>query len=1159
MKFSDHINVDTVYTRSINVERDADSLDIVRSYVPTSRAINTLYRVSDTFTQDNIPRSWALIGPYGSGKSSFAVYLSHLIDDLSKDSTGYAYNILKKVDAELFGKFRDHIGTSKGYLQVLITGSPEPLAIRFLSAMHDASVKFWGKSGRNPKIINKIAEYIDRPEVSPSDVIVLVEELDKAVKRVGKGILIVFDEFGKFLEYEARHYEANDIYLLQMLSESALDHKRSSLFVFILMHQGFEEYARGLGNTLRNEWSKIQGRFETIPFLESTEQTINIMGKALINTLPEKSIKIIEDKCDETVEVLLDEKALPSTLTKDQAVRLFVECYPLHPITTLILPVLCQKMAQNERTLFSYLGSKEYFGFKDRVEKIVSIRDWIMPWEIYEYFIQNQPTVLTDPITQRRWAEVVTAVERLGDAHSNDIEMLKTIGLFNIIGIQAGFKASKNLVELCAENQGSFSQTIDNLVKKSVLQFRKFSNEYRVWQGSDFDLDAAVKEELGQIGRFDLPDAIEKNKPLSPLVAHRHSIEKGALRYFIPFFVDINSYKRLKPKGVQQRIILCIAESQSEFILGKTKVTEYFQDHDVIAIFPNGEQLRQAVGEVLALNRVRQNYPELNTDPVAQREFKDRLNSAEAIQDQLISSLFKYPELSQWFWNGHNYQIGTKRNLQELLSVLLDKIYFASPIVKNELINREKPSAQAVAARNKLVFAMITHMNEKGLNIKKFPAEKGIYMAFLKATGLHRENNNGTWNLCKPYENDEYNFYPVWDRIEQFISTTAKKEKSFAELDEILTSPPYGIKAGVLPIFYLTVFLYYQKDLAFYEDGLYAPYITKQHIERFMKRPDRFAVQRLEIKGLRASLFDRYAKVLFGKNADLNISLLDITRPLAKFIDELEDYTQNTNRLSDASKNTIKAFKLAKSPADLLFNRLPKACAFPSIDPDETNTEKIEGFSDALIKVIRELRDAYKNMKSEFLNIMQSTLLPDIKEKLSLKIFREKVRRRYDGLEQFTVDTKGLRAFVCQLGEKDGDDKLWFERVLLFLGNKAAKRWSDIDRDKALLKLSEFSKSLIDLRILQDHHIKNQLDSTDDFDLILIRCMRLGDSANEKTVTLDTQKKSLLKQHKTKIAEVLEGLDDQTRVDLLADILDGYLSNRVANKNESQDNKVSNG
>jgi len=1146
MKIRDFIDIDTVYTRSINIERDSDSDEIVKAYIPTSRAVNTLHRISNTFDQKNTPRSWALIGPYGSGKSSFAVFLSHLMDNNDKSATRSAYDVLSPVDGDLCDKFRNHIQDTKGYVPILITGAPEPLGKRFLSGMYDATQKYWNNTvGRKPLVINKIKDKLSQTTITIAEIIELLEELQEAVQKTGSGIIIILDEFGKFLEYEARHYGANDIYLLQVLSELAVTKSNANLFIFTLMHQGFEAYARGLSRTLRNEWSKIQGRFETVPFLESTEQTIHVLSKAFINNFSEEQHTIYE-RCLKVATVLSKEDALPGSLEPDKAADLFAKCYPLHPVSTILLPVLCQKMAQNERTLFSYLGSKEAFGFKDSLSKLESTVEWILPWQIYEYFIQNQPGVITDPIAHRRWAEVVTAIERLGDAPSKDIQMLKTIGLLNIIGAQAGFKASKKIVESCSSSKKAATAATKSLVERSVVQFRKFSNEFRVWQGSDFDLELAVQEELGQIGRFELPETIEQLNPLHPIVAHRHTIEKVTLRYFAPFFVDVNNYKNLKSKGNQQRLIFCLTETADEIEAAKNDVVSYFGKFDIIAVCSNGDQLRQVVGEVLALKRVEQNSPELNSDPIANREFKDRLFAAEMFQESLLSALIESPQASHWYWKNEKVSIHNKRELQQQLSAILDSIYFKSPIIKNELINREKPSAQAAGARNKLVFAMLHDIEKEELGIEKFPAEKGIYKSFLQATGLHQLNeDNNNWELVPPEEDNHYNLYPVWMCIQNFLETTQKMPKSFTELNEVLLAPPYGVKAGVLPLLYLTVFLCKQKDLAFYENGIYTPYITDQHIERFMKRPDFFTIQLLKISGIRASLFNSYSKVLYGDNPNRKINLLNIARPLAKFVAELDEYTKQTNRLSDSSQKALKAFDLASSPADLLFNRLPNACAFPKIDPDETNKNKIKGFTNALISVIKELRDAYKKMIDEFADLISNSLLPDYNEKMELPELRSKVQARYEDLETFTVDSKGLRPFIEQITEKKADDIVWFNRLLLFLGEKAPNKWTDIDRDNAVLRLTELSQRLIDLRIIQGYFIENKAKFKDSFEIIRLRSMRYGKTDNDEIITIDLSEKKYIDDQKDKFYSLLSDLNsDKSRIAILADILDGYLTDK---------------
>ena len=49
MSIKDKIHVNTHYTRSINLERDADSLEVVNAYIPTSRALRLFSRVAEGF------------------------------------------------------------------------------------------------------------------------------------------------------------------------------------------------------------------------------------------------------------------------------------------------------------------------------------------------------------------------------------------------------------------------------------------------------------------------------------------------------------------------------------------------------------------------------------------------------------------------------------------------------------------------------------------------------------------------------------------------------------------------------------------------------------------------------------------------------------------------------------------------------------------------------------------------------------------------------------------------------------------------------------------------------------------------------------------------------------------------------------------------------
>ena len=1152
IKLQDLISINTNYTRSINLERDANSSAIAQSYIPTSRTISTLTRIADSLNKEDNPRAFALIGPYGSGKSAFAVFLAHLLGPADNEGTKAARQVIHKADQHLHNEFSFHTEGTFGYLPVLITGTPEPLAKRFVESLYQAAKQYWQeKPGPNHAIVKEL-EHCSGEQLSIKQIMDLVSQLQDAVSKNGRGILIVFDELGKFLEYEARHYGANDIYLLQALAEHAYKGNEANLFVAVLMHQGFEQYARGLGETLRNEWAKVQGRYENIPFLESTEQTLRIVATAFQHHFDKTQQAIVTKKCASIAAILEKQNAFPGILAGKEAADLFTRCYPLHPVAALILPILCQKLAQNERTLFSYLGSKEPHGLKDSTSKLTNFGDFVSPWEMYEYFIRNQPAVLNDPATHRRWAEVITALERLGDAPADEIELVKTIGLLNIIGAHSGLKASQIIIELCFSDKEKAHHAITALTKKSIIQFRKYSNEFRVWQGSDFDLESAVQDELNQISHFVLPESLNDRKALPPVVARRHTIEKGALRYFKPLFVDPVSYTHETNHASMQRIILCLVETQDDKEIFHKDIVGYFSNQDIVVLCPNGDQLREATAEVLALQRVQTNRPELNSDPVAMHEYKDRLAAAEQDEDELLAAFIETPEIGEWYWRQTKLVVNNKRKLQQELSRILDKVYHAAPVFKNELINREKPSSQATAARNKLVAALLHNADKQDLGIEKYPAEKGIYLALLKEAKLHKEIN-GKWQIASPDRTENpLNIYPVWKKITDFLEKTETRPRSFAELNEELKAPPYGVKEGILSVLYATVFLRYQHELALYEDNVYTPYFTDQHLERFVKRPDFFSVQRFRISGMRATIFQQYVKALYG-DTEQSKSLISIVKPLAKLTTELPEYTKSTKNLSPTAQKVRKAFDLAKSPEEVLFTILPKACGLGVIDPNKVDEDSLKGFSATLMGALRELKYAYQNLLTDLLSNITEALLPHNKVELSISELRYKLAGRFDGLAQYTVDVKGLRAFLLHICKAEENDERWLEGLLMFLGNKPAKNWSDIDREGADLKLTEYSRRLLDLRTLQVTHERYAAKNRKDFDIILLKAMRHGKTENERAICIDRNKKDSFVNTKEEINALIKGFDAESQLAILAELVDEFMEHsrlRSSEKNE---------
>ena len=165
------------------------------------------------------------------------------------------------------------------------------------------------------------------------------------------------------------------------------------------------------------------------------------------HNLTKTNIAKIKKDLKEPVQEILNSKIFPNINKIREGVNFFKEVYPFHPLTSFILPLLAQRLAQNERTVFTFLGSSEAYGFNELADQI-DFPEYIMPHHVFDYFVNNQGSYIHDHLTHRRWVEVLNAIERSGDIDSNALNILKTIGLLNIIGVIANFKSSPELLSI---------------------------------------------------------------------------------------------------------------------------------------------------------------------------------------------------------------------------------------------------------------------------------------------------------------------------------------------------------------------------------------------------------------------------------------------------------------------------------------------------------------------------------------------------------------------------------------------------------------------------------------------------------------------------------------------------------------------------------------
>ena len=1048
------IEVDSHYTRAVNVERDGAAAG-VESYILTGNARRLLRRIAETAAKEKTIRTWTLVGPYGAGKSAFSLFLSALLASRDTKHGAMARKLCKREDKPLADKYEILTKAQKGFCPVFVTGAREAMAPRLLARLTDSLNDYF--DGKSPPVIAAVREAAEK-NAPVSEVVELLRRAGAAVmEHGGGGLLVVVDEMGKFLEYDAETPDSDNAYLLQALGETTLARGKKDAHIFLLgvLHHSFSFYTRGLGNDARAEWQKVEGRFSQLGFSETPEQMLHLMARAIRQQFTDADKKEISRALALPAKTLYESGLFEERAFADDVGSLFAPCYPLHPLSAALLALLSQKAGQNERTLFGYLAGGHPRGFANGVKSLQRAGDFIPPWELFDYFADGGAFFAADSVLARRQAEIEDALHRLGnDAPLEQVQMLKTIALLNIVGARGKFAASDAFMTSLFGKKAK--PTLAALQKRSIVVYRKYADEYRVWQGSDFDLEDALRRELDKAPPFRLADELNNAAVAPPLVAHRHAIKTGNIRRLPLLFADAATMKENKAaQNAEPRLIVYLAKGEQEC---PADVLALLGGNDLLTVGHGGDALESTRKERRALEVI-VNKQELNGDPVAQAEVKERLAQTARMERRLVTSLTAPFDGRIVHWRGNKLKANNRRVLQGIVSDALDAVYNKAPRVANEMINRDNPSTQATAARNKLLSALRRNVGVKDLGIEKYPPEKAMYLSLLKRTGLHRREEK-QWRLRPPRENDEHNFYPVWKRLDDFLDDTKTVARAFTELENELCAPPYGVKRGLLEIFYALAIFANEGELAVYEDGAYQPFFQEYHLERFLVRPDTFTFRRVRIGAVGAGVLRSYQSILGGKSK--RGEMLAITRPLSQHIAALPDYAKNTKRLSKQALGFCRAVGAAKSPWEMLLEDIPKALGFSQ---QELSSEtKRTNFAAMLTEVMTELDGALPGVKSKFGELLAQGA--DLPKDTPLSEVRKIIGGRFVGLDEYTVDKEGVGAFL-QRALDESEDGVWLDRMLLFLSGKSAAKWDDSDCDFAEHKLAEYVRKAKELEKLR--------------------------------------------------------------------------------------------
>ena len=668
------------------MSRDSDS-DI--GYLVTPNAERVLSTIEENVSRGQ--KAFNLIGSFGTGKSSFLLALEKSLL-LTQNYFSSRFNGKAKV-VKLVGEYRSLIES-----------------------------------------LNEEFEIEDDLEGNQKLFDAIYQEYETVKNKEG-ALFIILDEFGKHLEYAVQNDTSKEVYFLQKLAEFVNAEDRD-IIIITSIHQNILSYSNSLSKNQRDEWKKVQGRFYELPFNEPIEQLLFLVAKA------SKSVK----KNDVRTFELANKHNLFSSINPNSD-SLESSLYPLSFVSGYVLASALQRYGQNERSLFTFLNSIYFSQVKERNLRF-ELED------LYDYLFQHFYSFLVDKGNPdfNKWSGIKIALERsenIVEINRNVSEaFLKSLGLLSIFS-KAGARLNESFFTDYLDyvfSKKEIKGALKTLEKNKIIRYSKFDDSFKLFEGTDLDIERAISEAENKIDGIDVLKKLNTHFTFPARIAKAETYKKGTPRLF-KFELTNRPHKETPENHIDGFINLIFSEkSLSQKEMSESSITKL---PILFGYFTNTSEIAATLNEIEKTEEVLRNIEDQN-DRVAIRELNAIINSHKNLLEHYVMDSL-YSSKVSWFENGRSVEIKSGREFNKILSQITERVYPVTPVLHSELINRHRTSGSISFARKNYWNALVNHNTEEDLGFPedKWPAEKTIYHSLLKKTGIHRSQSD-SWELGKP-------------------------------------------------------------------------------------------------------------------------------------------------------------------------------------------------------------------------------------------------------------------------------------------------------------------------------------------------------------------------------------------------------------------------
>jgi len=713
----------------------------------------------------------------------------------------------------------------------------------------------------------------------------------------------------------------------------------------MVAHKSIKEYGKYLTPEIINAFTGIEGRILEKFFVTSSKNNYELIRSAIVKK--QDGVKAIPgiDKIfgEENMKNYYQLPAFRNNFSCEDFESIILKgCYPLNPIAAYLLLNVSEKVAQNERTLFTFISNDEPNSLARYVSEHNRTKGWIIGADlIYDYFSGLFKKEVSNELVHSIWLGAEYAITKC----SNDEEkkIIKTLALMLIVNKGEELPAIEKYLALAAALIDG-NATIKSLTDKELIYKKSSIGAYVFKTRAGSELKAELKKQREIKGtNCNYAATLQEITAKYFVIPRKYNTEKMMTRYFRHEYMDVDSFMSISDAtaffdldDVADGKVISLYSLSG---VNQKMIKEHFASLEcpkLIVVIPK-EKLTgtKELRDYEILQEIRTNVEFINTNEVLKKEIPLLEEDIIKAVDDQVYELYSANDSRLFYWKNGIVVTSTQGHEEAAVNECCEEIYYKTPVINNEMINRANIStAQTKKARLTIIDSILSHVDNED---------------FYSGTNQEATIYRALFGKSDKVVYDTKHIEEVLSLINDYVSSCSDTKVTFASIINELTSEPYGMRLGVIPIYIAKVLSERNEDLVAYFSDMEVQ-ITPEIIVNMCEKPDEYSLfvseKDIQKEDYLAKLNSLFA-VEEGRGLTEN-RIKNVVLCMQRWFRALPQVTRNVAGIDEYKgsaeiKSNMKAIKKMMQRVDLN----PYEILFVSI-PEEFRTKNLVDIYDAI-------------------------------------------------------------------------------------------------------------------------------------------------------------------------------------------------------------------